>query len=85
MERTNVIFEEQEGIEYAICPNCSRMHGLKDEKGEAFEIPNNCKRCGCPMDSIKANAFMDAAADKYGKPAPRVGQAKAEPAIAGKK
>mgnify|MGYP001615162536 CR=1 FL=1 len=58
---------EQNGVECAACPNCSRMYPLTDEKGETLDLPGQCKRCGCPMDSKAALAFADEQAANYGK------------------
>ena len=69
--------EEQEGIEVAFCPNCSKMYPMKNEKGEEQDLPGNCKRCTCPMDESRQKEFSEqqAALEVRGmKAAPRTTQ-----------
>jgi len=58
---------------WVMCPNCSRMHEALDMEGKAVTIPEQCKRCGCPMDTSidgrVAHAWMDAEAEKASDPA----------------
>lgn len=70
--------DEHNGILHAYCPYCSKMHqaeeitGVREINGvisvdrEPMDIPNTCKRCGCPMDNKKSLAFANAMAE--GKP-----------------
>ena len=61
--------KEQNGVQNACCPNCSKMYRLTDEKGQENELPTKCKRCGSPMDFEKAQAFSEAQAVKENQPA----------------
>ena len=60
--------KEQNGVQNACCPNCSKMYRLFDEKGQENELPTKCKRCGSPMDFEKAKAFSEAQALKEHQP-----------------
>ena len=67
--------DEHNGILHAFCPYCSKMYqaeeitGVREINGvltverNPLDIPNTCKRCGCPMDSDKAVAFANAVAE----------------------
>ena len=42
------------------CPDCSRMHSSMDvESDKPIKCPQECERCGCPMDIAKQKAFSD--------------------------
>ena len=61
-----------QSLEYAHCPNCSKMFKSIDEDGKPEGIPENCKRCGCPMadrDAQRAMAWMDVQAEQQHDPA----------------
>ena len=54
-----------------VCPYCSRMYPTLNEEAQPLECPSNCRRCGSPMDTAKAQAFQDAKAAELAGPARR--------------
>jgi len=69
---------EENGLEWtARCPNCSDhflITNYQERDGKQFPIadtskaPDKCKRCGSPMDPVKAKVFMDKIAGTSGVP-----------------
>jgi hypothetical protein len=53
---------------YVLCPNCSKMYDVMEN------LPRECLRCECPMDSKRAVAFSDAQAAGESWTAPQVGR-----------
>ena len=42
------------------CPYCSRMHPSMDlELDKAIKCPQECERCGCPMDIAQVTEFAN--------------------------
>lgn len=60
--------KEQNNVQCAMCPNCSKLYRLTDERGESNELPTRCRRCGAPMDSEKALVFAEEQAVKEHQP-----------------
>lgn len=60
--------KEQGGVRVAMCPNCSKMYPLLDDKGVSNELPSKCRRCGSPMDAARALVFADEQAAKDHQP-----------------
>ncbi len=66
----NIAYDENIGpIECVACPNCSRMFTTRDVKGERYEIPSRCRRCGSPMNEDEARKFAAAEAAREHNPA----------------
>lgn len=65
---TALMTKEQNGVQCAMCPHCSKLYARTDEKGQPNELPTKCKRCGSPLDADKAIAFSDAQAAKESQP-----------------
>lgn len=54
------------------CPNCSKMHlTTNPETGKSVRTPQECDRCGCPMDVEKAQEFIERKAQEAAKGNPR--------------
>ena len=53
---------------YVLCPNCSKMYDVMEN------LPRECVRCECPMDSKRSVAFIDAQAAGESWTAPQVGR-----------
>ena len=54
------------------CPNCSKMYPLGDDE-KPQRLPENCERCGAPMDFDKAHTFANRqAADAGATPQQRM-------------
>ena len=49
---------ERNTFDHVMCPNCSRMHQIRDRSG-LLELPTRCVRCRCPLDPAQAKEFMD--------------------------
>lgn len=42
------------------CPNCSLTHiDWDNEKDESVKVPDECGRCGCPMDTELGKVFTN--------------------------
>ena len=50
---------ERNTFPHVMCPNCSRMYQTMDKDQAPMEIPQACRRCKCPMDADKAQAWMN--------------------------
>ena len=59
--------EESNGIDHAYCPHCSMMYAALDEKGKKLSYPEECSRCGSPMDFQKGYDFGEELAKNYTK------------------
>jgi hypothetical protein len=59
----NIAYDQAIGpIQCVSCPNCSRMFTVRDVKGDRYEVPTACRRCGSPMDEENAKAWAAAEA-----------------------
>ena len=51
------------------CPYCSRMHSTMDlEADKPIRCPQECERCGCPMDIAKVTEFANQKAAEAAAP-----------------
>ena len=53
------------------CPYCSRMYPTMDEEAHPLECPQNCRRCGSPMDVAKGKVYEDTKAGEAAAEPPR--------------
>ena len=65
---TALMTKEQNNTQCDMCPHCSKLYPLMDDKGQRNELPSKCKRCGSPMDFEKAQEFGEALAEKEHQP-----------------
>lgn len=63
------VMREQNGVWNVHCHNCEKAYPPMDVEKTPLEVPRNCRRCGCPMNSLEDSlAYGDMMAEAEAKP-----------------